>query len=93
MATKEKPIHAACRRAEETRRILAQGGARCIESVQDKSGILCERWIIPGGRSIIVYATPDWHDVYAAITWENDLAKFQADVRAYLTTARETAQA
>ena len=45
--------------------------SRLMESVEDKAGIICERWILMFSnthKTLILYATPDWWDVYAPLT-------------------------
>jgi hypothetical protein len=38
--------------------------ARCMEQVTDDAGIVCERWILPNGRSVVVFGTPHWRNVF-----------------------------
>jgi len=42
--------------------------ARCMEQVLDRCGIVCERWILPSGKSAIVYGTPHWRDVFVPVS-------------------------
>jgi len=43
-------------------------GGRCMEQVTDKAnGILVERWLLPNGKSLIVYGTPIWREVFEQI--------------------------
>ena len=78
-------VQQAAQRASETRRVILDAGARCIESVTDKCGIMVERFIIPGGESLILYGTPDWHDVYVSVDSGNPmLAEFHAKLKALI---------
>lgn len=47
---------------------LRELDARCMEQVHDRCGIVCERWILPNGKSAIVYGTPHWRDVFVAVS-------------------------
>lgn len=51
---------------------LRELDARCMEQVTDRCGIVCERWILPNGRSAIVYGTPHWRDVFVSVHPAND---------------------
>jgi hypothetical protein len=43
-------------------------GGRCMEQVTDKAnGILVERWLLPNGKSVIVYGTPLLHEVFEVV--------------------------
>lgn len=86
--TERKPIHAACKRAEPTRRLICEKGGRSIECVQDKCGIHVERFIVAGGRSLILYATPDWCDVYRPVHDGNSLADFHAALAAFIDAGK-----
>jgi hypothetical protein len=61
----------------ETRRVLREAGCMSMELVEDKAGIVAERFVRPGdGKSIVVWATPHWYDAYAPITSENNLSAY-----------------
>lgn len=45
-------------------KILRELNASCMEQVIDKAGIVCERWLLPNGRHVIVFGTPHWRDVF-----------------------------
>jgi hypothetical protein len=47
---------------------LCELEARCMEQVLDRCGIVCERWILPNGKSAIVYGTPHWRDVFVPVS-------------------------
>lgn len=53
-------------RAKPIRDTLFKIG-QCMEVTEDKAGILWERWIV-GKRSVILFATPHWCDVYRPMT-------------------------
>lgn len=61
---------------------LIDMGARCMEQMTDRRGIVCERWILPSGKSAIVYGTPHWRDVFIAVSgsdkWEATVAALKA---------------
>lgn len=45
--------------------------ATCMEVTEDKCGIVWERWSIEtadGFRSLILFATPVWYDVFSPLT-------------------------
>lgn len=62
--TKMKPIHEAYARCEAMRRALNDMHARCMEVTEDKYGILWERWLLPNGKSAVLWATPHGWDVF-----------------------------
>lgn len=44
---------------------LRELGARCMEQTIDPEfGMICERWLLPNGKSVVVYGSPDWRDLY-----------------------------
>ena len=57
-----KPIHQAYERSKAGRNCLADLG-RCVEVIEDRSGILVERYVV-NGYSLVLFATPSWWDVY-----------------------------
>jgi hypothetical protein len=65
--TKQKPLHKAYELSEPLRHALSDLG-RCMEVTEDKCGILWERWLVSGGRSVLLMATPHFVDVFASVT-------------------------
>lgn len=63
-ATKMKPIHEAYARCETMRRALSDMQARCMEVTEDRYGILWERWLLPNGKSAVLWATPHGWDIF-----------------------------
>lgn len=83
-------INEAYTKAAPTREILSNNGCRCMEVTEDKQyGILWERWIAPGGRSIIVYATPHWSDVFCAVSQETKTEAYNTALREFLKQGGE----
>jgi hypothetical protein len=41
--------------------------ARCMEVTEDECGILWERWVTPNGVSMVVFATPQWFEVFVPL--------------------------
>lgn len=81
MTKKLTKVAEANQKLDESRRTLFAAGCRLMETVEDKAGVVVERFIRPGdGRSIVLFATPLWYDAYAPITTENDLARYQAGI-------------
>lgn len=69
---KEKlsPVAQAYERSKIGRRALFDADCRAMECTEDKAGIVWERFITPQGRSIILFATPSWWDVFEPVTDE-----------------------
>lgn len=63
--TKMKPIHKAYARCEAMRRALGDMQARCMQVTEDEDrGILWERWVLPSGKSAVLWATPHGWDIF-----------------------------
>lgn len=62
--TKMKPIHEAYERCKDMRAALTNMQARCIEVTEDHCGILWERWVLPSGKSAVLWATPHGWDIF-----------------------------
>jgi hypothetical protein len=60
---KQKPLHAAYENCDAARHHLSEIGAICMEVLEDKRGILVERWLV-GKRSMILFSTPIWWNVF-----------------------------
>ena len=71
--TEMKPIHAAYTRCELARRALSDMQACCVEVTEDKAGILWERWLLPSGKSAVLFSTPSWWDVFLPACDENNV--------------------
>lgn len=69
--TKMKPIHEAYTRCEAMRRAFSDMNARCMEVTEDRYGILWERWLLPNGKSAVLWATPHGWDVFLPATNDN----------------------
>jgi hypothetical protein len=67
MTNKQKPLYRAYEIAGPLRRALSDLG-RCMEVTEDKHGILWERWLVSGGRSVLLMATPHFVDVFTPVT-------------------------
>lgn len=57
-------------------------GARCLEVTTDKAGIVWERYILPSGVVVVLYATPDFWDIYAPVCSTNSTVETLAAVKA-----------
>ena len=42
-------------------------GARCMEQVIDRAGVVIERWLLPNGRIIIAFGAPHWRDAFESV--------------------------
>lgn len=64
MATK-KLMHDTYNRCEPMRKAFSDMDARCMEVTEEKKyGILWERWVLPNGKSAVLWATPFGWDVF-----------------------------
>lgn len=80
--TKTNPIADAHARCKPGRDALIEAGARCMESVEDRAGIVCERYLLPNGRNAVLFATPHWWDVFVPATDENRIDATIAAIKA-----------
>ena len=55
-------------RSKPGRDALSEVGARCRESMEDKAGMVWERWLLPDSTSAVLVATPFWWNVFTPIT-------------------------
>ncbi len=78
MAKHTKALTAAISGVKPAIDALIELGARCMEQMTDRAGIVCERWILPNGKSAIVYGTPHWRDVFVTAStadkWSDTIA-------------------
>lgn len=42
-------------------------GGRCMEQIEDKCGVVVERWLLKNGASVILFGTPHWRDVFVSV--------------------------
>lgn len=70
MTTKTK-VQEAREAIQPAIKALCEMGARCMEQVEDSAGVIVERWLLPNGKSAIVYGTPHWRDVFLPASDEN----------------------
>lgn len=82
MAAKLSKVAQAYERCKVARSALTDAGGACMEVTEDKAGILWERWVMPGGVSLILFATPTWFDVYAPLTNSNKMHDVVARIAA-----------
>lgn len=69
----QKQVQAAIDGIQPAIEKLRQLEARCMEQVIDNAGIVIERWVLPtSGRSVIVYGTPHWRDVFVPVSDQNN---------------------
>ena len=79
--TKRSPVTAAYVRCEAAHKALREIDARCMETTEDKCGIVWERWIIStpptvvqGSHvSLILFATPSWWDIFVPLTKDGSI--------------------
>ena len=74
MKTQPREVTKAYERCKDGRSALAKLDARCMECTEDKAGIVWERWLLPNGRSAILFATPHWWDVFVPVSPENSVS-------------------
>jgi hypothetical protein len=68
----------------DARRVLLDAGCRSMELIEDKAGVVAERFVRPGdGRSIILFGTTFYYDAYAPITTENSISEYLSGVAAF----------
>lgn len=62
-------ITAAYKLAEQVRRELPKV-ARCMEVIEDKCGIVVERYHLldPPHTNLVLFATPHWYDLFVPLT-------------------------
>lgn len=60
---KRSALQEAYERVREAREHLRGLDARCMETTEDKCGILWERWLLPNFRNVYLYATPHGWDL------------------------------
>ena len=65
-AKKPSLVAQAYEQSKETRRDLQKRG-RLMETTEDKAGIVWERYAMPEGHGIILFATPSWHDTFVRL--------------------------
>lgn len=63
--------------------MLKSVDARCMEQVlEPESGIVCERWLLRNGKSVIAYGTPIWRELFvpcgAGEKWSDTLDGLRA---------------
>lgn len=66
------PVAQAYARCKPARDVLHKV-ARSMECIEDKAGVVTERFCMPDGTSVLLFATPHWWDVYAPITAETGI--------------------
>lgn len=66
MTTRSK-MPAIYKKVKPIRDVLHAHG-RCMEVIEEKHGILVERWVMGNGRNLVLFATPHWYDVFAPLT-------------------------
>jgi hypothetical protein len=87
MAQKLSKVAEANEKLAASRRVLFAAGCKSMEVIEDKAGVVAERFIRPGdGKSIILFGTTLWYDAYAPINNENNIEQ-------YLTSLGEFARA
>lgn len=83
MQTKVTNVSKAYECSKVARYALIEAGARSMECTEDKAGIVWERFIIgPNGTSAILYATPDWWDVFVPLTVDMTIGGTIAAIKA-----------
>lgn len=75
-------VTAAYERSQAGRDALSEAGARCMESTEDKAGMVWERWLMPDGTSAVLVATPMWWNVFTPITPDPTVDATVAAIRA-----------
>lgn len=61
-------VPAAYKNSAVARRALHLLKATPMECTEDKAGIVWERFVLPTGRSIVLFATPYWWDIFSPIS-------------------------
>lgn len=79
---KTSKVAEAYTRCEPARKAIAEAHCRCMEVTEDKCGILWERWITPHGKSMILFATPHYWDVFAPLSDDATIAGMIDAIRA-----------
>jgi hypothetical protein len=83
-------LQEAYRRAKPARDHLRSLGGRCMESTEDKCGILWERWCFVGNmscRNVYLYATPHGWDLSLTADTSNDVEATLAAVTVHIKAA------
>lgn len=98
---KSSQIQKAYERCQSARDALnglrREGIANCMEVVEDKCGIVCERWYVArqpdydeSGKcvryglaiNLVLYSTPDWWDVFSPLTQDPEIDAMIAAIKA-----------
>ncbi len=88
---KQTKVMAAYEKCAPARKALQDIGARCMEVTEDKCGILWERYFLveatradntTKATNIILYATPDWWDVFVPLTKDTTVSGTLAAIAA-----------
>lgn len=84
-------VQEAYAKSEPARKVLRELDARCMEVIEDKCGIVCERYVLQlspptavTGRfvNLVIYATPLWWDVFSPVENSPDTEATLAAIRA-----------
>lgn len=80
-AAKQKPLNEAVAGIKPIvdKLVSEKIGARCMEQVTDKCGVVFERWLLRNGTSVVIFGTPHWRDAFiqaapGSNTWADTLA-------------------
>lgn len=73
---KKTPLQMAYENCEQARNkqvdLFLKGKSRKIDVIEDKSGILVERFLI-GKTNAILFSTPLWWNIYVPLTEDDDI--------------------
>ena len=93
---KRSPVQDAYARCKPARDLLIELDGQCMETTEDKAGILWERWILQKDPlvadsdgsfrqhliNVILFATPHWWDVFTPVTETKEIDRTLEAIRA-----------
>jgi hypothetical protein len=68
--SEESQVTQAYRRCQEMRRKLTELNAKPMECTEDECGIVWQRYVLPSGTGIILFATPSWYGVFEDLRFD-----------------------